>query len=135
MHLAKGLQFRAVVVMACDDEIIPLQERIETVTGDADLEEVYETKRHLLISPAHARATGFLLPAAIPLLNSWTTCAPDASYRRIASSQPQAKPRLARAALFLSWVSPFSLGGVVFSCALTSSALPWGCQGSAPPPP
>lgn len=48
MHLAKGLQFRAVVVMACDDEIIPLQERIETVTGDADLEEVYETKRHLL---------------------------------------------------------------------------------------
>jgi superfamily I DNA/RNA helicase len=27
MHLAKGLEFRAVVVMACDDEIIPLQER------------------------------------------------------------------------------------------------------------
>lgn len=48
MHLAKGLEFRAVVVMACDDEIIPLQERIETVTDDADLEEVYETERHLL---------------------------------------------------------------------------------------
>ena len=31
MHLAKGLEFRAVVVMACDDEIIPLQDRIETV--------------------------------------------------------------------------------------------------------
>ena len=31
MHLAKGLEFRGVVVMACDDEIIPLQERIETV--------------------------------------------------------------------------------------------------------
>jgi hypothetical protein len=31
MHLAKGLEFRAVVVMACDDEVIPLQERIETV--------------------------------------------------------------------------------------------------------
>jgi superfamily I DNA/RNA helicase len=25
MHLAKGLEFRAVVVMACDDEIIPLR--------------------------------------------------------------------------------------------------------------
>ena len=37
MHLAKGLEFRAVVVMACDDEIIPLQERIETVGDDADL--------------------------------------------------------------------------------------------------
>ena len=48
MHLAKGLEFRAVVVMACDDEVIPLQERIETVTDDADLEEVYNTERHLL---------------------------------------------------------------------------------------
>jgi superfamily I DNA/RNA helicase len=48
MHLAKGLEFRAVVVMACDDEIIPLQERIETVGDDADLQEVYETERHLL---------------------------------------------------------------------------------------
>ncbi len=48
MHLAKGLEFRAVVVMACDDEIIPLQERIETVADDADLEEVYSTERHLL---------------------------------------------------------------------------------------
>lgn len=48
MHLAKGLEFRAVVVMACDDEIIPLQERIEAVADDADLEEVYNTERHLL---------------------------------------------------------------------------------------
>lgn len=48
MHLAKGLEFRAVVVMACDDEIIPLQERIETVADDADLQEVYDTERHLL---------------------------------------------------------------------------------------
>ncbi len=48
MHLAKGLEFRAVVVMACDDEVIPLQERIEEVTDDSDLEEVYNTERHLL---------------------------------------------------------------------------------------
>ena len=48
MHLAKGLEFRGVVVMACDDEIIPLQERLETVADDADLEDVYETERHLL---------------------------------------------------------------------------------------
>ncbi len=48
MHLAKGLEFRAVVVMACDDEVIPLQERIETVVDDSDLEEVYNTERHLL---------------------------------------------------------------------------------------
>lgn len=48
MHLAKGLEFRAVVVMACDDEIIPLQKRIENVGDDADLQEVYDTERHLL---------------------------------------------------------------------------------------
>ena len=43
MHRAKGLEFRAVVVMACDDEIIPLRKRIETVGDDADLQEVYDT--------------------------------------------------------------------------------------------
>ena len=48
MHLAKGLEFRAVAVMACDDEVIPLQERIETVGDDADLKEVYDTERNLL---------------------------------------------------------------------------------------
>ena len=48
MHLAKGLEFRAVVVMACDDEVIPLQERIETVSDEADLQEVYDSERHLL---------------------------------------------------------------------------------------
>lgn len=48
MHLGKGLEFRAVAVMACDDEVIPLQSRIETVADDNDLEEVYNTERHLL---------------------------------------------------------------------------------------
>ncbi|MEP0924834.1 3'-5' exonuclease [Leptolyngbya sp. ST-U4] len=48
MHLAKGLEFRVVVVMACDDEVIPLQERIESIADESDLEEVYNTERHLL---------------------------------------------------------------------------------------
>lgn len=48
MHLAKGLEFRAVAVMACDDEVIPLQQRIETVADDSDLEDIYNTERHLL---------------------------------------------------------------------------------------
>ena len=48
MHLAKGLEFRAVCVMACDDNVVPLQERIEMAGDDADLEEVYNTERHLL---------------------------------------------------------------------------------------
>ncbi len=48
MPLAKGLEFRAVAVMACDDEIIPSQSRIELVTDDGDLAEVYATERNLL---------------------------------------------------------------------------------------
>jgi superfamily I DNA/RNA helicase len=48
MHLAKGLEFRAVAVMACDDEVVPLQSRIAEVGELGDLEEVYNTERHLL---------------------------------------------------------------------------------------
>lgn len=47
MHLAKGLEFRAVVVMACDDEVVPLQSRIQDIDS-GDLKEVYDTERHLL---------------------------------------------------------------------------------------
>ena len=64
MHLAKGLEFRAVVVMACDDEVIPLQERIETVADDTDLEEVYNTERHLLYV-ACTRARDHLLVTGV----------------------------------------------------------------------
>jgi superfamily I DNA/RNA helicase/mRNA-degrading endonuclease RelE of RelBE toxin-antitoxin system len=64
MHLAKGLEFRAVAVMACDDEIIPLQERIETVGDDADLQEVYDTERHLLYV-ACTRARDHLLVTGV----------------------------------------------------------------------
>jgi mRNA-degrading endonuclease RelE of RelBE toxin-antitoxin system len=64
MHLAKGLEFRAVAVMACDDEIIPLQERIEAVGDDADLHEVYETERHLLYV-ACTRARDHLLVCGV----------------------------------------------------------------------
>lgn len=63
MHMAKGLEFRVVVVMACDDEVIPLQERIETVGDGADLQEVYDTERHLLYV-ACTRARDLLLVTA-----------------------------------------------------------------------
>ncbi|MGI9065963.1 MAG: UvrD-helicase domain-containing protein [Pyrinomonadaceae bacterium] len=66
MHLAKGLEFRAVVVMACDDEVIPLQSRIETVTDDADLQEVYETERHLLYVACTRARDQLLVTSAAP---------------------------------------------------------------------
>jgi len=64
MHLAKGLEFRTVAVMACDDEVIPLQERIEAIGDDADLEKVYATERHLLYV-ACTRARDHLLATGV----------------------------------------------------------------------
>jgi len=64
MHLAKGLEFRAVAVVACDDEVIPLQDRIESVTDDSDLEDVYNTERHLLYV-ACTRARDYLLVTGV----------------------------------------------------------------------
>lgn len=64
MHLAKGLEFGAVAVLACDDEVIPLQERIESIGDEADLQEVYETERHLLYV-ACTRARDLLWVSAV----------------------------------------------------------------------
>ena len=64
MHLAKGLEFRAVAVMACDDEVIPLQKRIETAADKGELEEVYATERHLLYV-ACTRARDHLLVTGV----------------------------------------------------------------------
>ena len=64
MHLAKGLEFRAVAVAACDDEILPLQSRIESIADEADLADTYETERHLLYV-ACTRARDHLLVTGV----------------------------------------------------------------------
>jgi superfamily I DNA/RNA helicase len=67
MHLAKGLEFRAVAVMGCDDEVIPLQERIETATDASELEDVYNTERQLLyVACTRARDCLLLTSAGSP---------------------------------------------------------------------
>ena len=67
MHLAKGLEFRAVIVMACDEDVIPNAERIKAISDDSDLDEVVATERHLLYV-ACTRARDHLL------ISSGTTC-------------------------------------------------------------
>ena len=47
MHFAKGLEFKAVVVIACDDDALPLQSRVDEATDEDELREVFETERHL----------------------------------------------------------------------------------------
>jgi len=66
MHRAKGTEFRAVAVMACDDEIIPLQSRIETVADDSELQEVYDTERHLLYVACTRAREHLLVTSADP---------------------------------------------------------------------
>lgn len=48
MHGAKGLEFRAVCVMACDEDVLPDPVRLAAIGDVAELEAAYETERHLL---------------------------------------------------------------------------------------
>ena len=66
MHLAKGLEFKYVVVMACDDDILPLQERIETVADETELDEVYETERHLFYVACTRARDRLLVSGVLP---------------------------------------------------------------------
>ncbi|WGF90632.1 3'-5' exonuclease [Marinivivus vitaminiproducens] len=64
MHFAKGLEFRAVAVMACDEDVIPQQARIEDVSDEMELDEVYATERQLLYVAA-TRARDHLLVSGV----------------------------------------------------------------------
>jgi superfamily I DNA/RNA helicase len=48
MSLAKGLEFRAVVVIACDEGVLPLDERVADAADEAELDDIYETERRIL---------------------------------------------------------------------------------------
>jgi DNA helicase IV len=67
MHLARGLEFRTVVVMACDDEIIPLRERIQAIGDEADLEEIYASERHLLYVACTRTRHHLLVTSVVPV--------------------------------------------------------------------
>lgn len=64
MHLAKGLEFKAAAVMACDEGVLPLQSRLEAVADETELDDVYETERHLFYV-ACTRARDRLLISAV----------------------------------------------------------------------
>ena len=66
MHLAKGLEFKSVAVMACDDEILPMQSRIESVITEHDLDEVHDTERHLLYVACTRARENLLISAVKP---------------------------------------------------------------------
>lgn len=48
MHDAKGCEYRAVAVMACDASVLPLEDRLFGASDERALKEAYDTERHLL---------------------------------------------------------------------------------------
>lgn len=66
MSLAKGLEFRAVVVMACDEGTLPLDERIADAADEAELDEIYETERRLLYVACTRAREHLLLTGVAP---------------------------------------------------------------------
>jgi hypothetical protein len=66
MHLAKGLEFRAVVVMACDQGVLPLDERVADAADEAELDDIYETERRLLYVACTRAREHLLLTGARP---------------------------------------------------------------------
>lgn len=64
MHDIKGLEFRAVAIVACDEGVIPSQERMIEAADAGSLADVYATERHLLYV-ACTRARESLLVTAV----------------------------------------------------------------------
>jgi hypothetical protein len=67
MSLAKGLEFRAVVVMACDEGVLPLDERVADAADEAELDDIYETERRLLYVACTRARERLLLTGVNPI--------------------------------------------------------------------
>jgi superfamily I DNA/RNA helicase len=52
--------------MACDDEVLPLQSRIEEVGDTGDLQEVYDTERQLLYVACTRARDRLMITATAP---------------------------------------------------------------------
>ncbi len=66
MHLAKGLEFKAVVVMACDADVLPLKTRMDAVIDEADLDEVFDTERQLFYVACTRARDRLFISAVLP---------------------------------------------------------------------
>ena len=64
MHIAKGLEFRAVAVMACDDDVIPSPSRLAGISDPGDMQQAYDLERHLLYV-ACTRARDYLMISGV----------------------------------------------------------------------
>jgi superfamily I DNA/RNA helicase len=82
MHYDKGLEFKAVVVMGCDEDKLPLRKRVETAGDEVELEDAYETERRLFYVACIGYEIGSLSPGSRRGRNFWRTCVRDDARRR-----------------------------------------------------
>lgn len=66
MHLAKGLEFRAVAVVAYDENVLPLAARVADVADAFELDEVFATERRPLNVAATRARDRLLVPGIMP---------------------------------------------------------------------
>ncbi len=66
MHDAKGREFRAVAVMACDTDVLPSEARLLQASDERALKEIYDTERHLLYVAATRARERLWLSACKP---------------------------------------------------------------------
>ncbi|MCF3948420.1 AAA family ATPase [Acidiphilium sp. AL] len=66
MSSAKGLEFRAIIVMACDQGVLPLDERVADAADEAELDDIYETERRLLYVACTRAREHLLLTGVTP---------------------------------------------------------------------
>lgn len=66
MHDAKGLEFRAVAVMALDEDVVPDSERLAAVGDMADIQAIQDTERHLLYVAATRARDRLMLTGVAP---------------------------------------------------------------------
>jgi hypothetical protein len=64
MHLAKGLEYKAVLVVACDQGVLPLDTRIADVADEYELDEIIATERQLFYV-AVTRARDYLFVSGV----------------------------------------------------------------------
>jgi len=66
MHDAKGREFRAVAVIACDADVLPSEARLHAATDERALKEIFDTERHLLYVAASRARERLWLSASEP---------------------------------------------------------------------
>lgn len=66
VHDAKGLEFRAVAVMALDEDVLPDPERLSGIRDMADLEAAQDAERHLLYVAATRARDRLMLSGVAP---------------------------------------------------------------------